>query len=84
MAFLKHPIHGNKHVDESEVAELVAQGYVQWPRSKSEKALGDGSDAAYWRKKYERDIASTLAQESEDGEAEDSEPAKRRGRPPKV
>lgn len=57
MAFVKHPEHGNKHVADHEVAELVKQGWVKWPRSKDEKALGDGSDAAYWRKKYERDVA---------------------------
>ena len=56
MAFVKHPELGNKHVDDSEVAALVAQGWVQWPRKKEEKELGDGSDAAYWRKKYEREL----------------------------
>jgi hypothetical protein len=78
MAFVKHPVHGNKNVDDSEVAALVADGWVKWPRSPEEKALGDGSDAAYWRKKYERDVsaASPVDEDSEDA-------PKRRGRPPK-
>lgn len=85
MAYLKHPVHGNKHVDDSEVAEWVALGYVQWPRTKDEKALGDGSDAAYWRKKYERDIAQAVGNEEDDAaDIAGSEPAKRRGRPPRV
>ena len=49
--YVKHPVHGNKHVDEKEVPELVKQGWVKWPRTSEEKALGDGSDAAYWRAK---------------------------------
>lgn len=57
MAYVKHPIHGNKHVEDSEVAELVKQGWVQWPRAAKDKALGDGSDAAYWRNKYAAEIA---------------------------
>lgn len=80
MAFVKHPELGNKHVEDSEVAALVAQGWVKWPRTAEEKALGDGSDAAYWRKKYERDVNAAL----KDFPADDGEDApKRRGRPPK-
>lgn len=37
MAYLKHPVHGNKHADDSEVAALVAEGWVKWPRTLSEK-----------------------------------------------
>ncbi len=62
MTLVKHPEHGNKHVAESEVADLVAAGWSQWPRKAEEKALGDGSDAAYWRKKHERDMAAMKAQ----------------------
>lgn len=60
MAYVKHPVHGNKHVEDSEVAALVEAGWTQWPRKAEDKALGDGSDAAYWRKKYERDMAASL------------------------
>ena len=85
MAFVKHPELGNKHVDDSEVEALVKEGWVKWPRSAEEKALGDGSDAAYWRKKYQRDLAAALeSQGTKIDEVEDSEDApKRRGRPPK-
>jgi len=62
MAYVKHPIHGNKHVEDSEVAALVEAGWTQWPRKAEDKALGDGSDAAYWRKKNERDMAEMKAQ----------------------
>ncbi len=61
MAYVKHPEFGNKTVEDSEVADLVANGWVQWPRSKEDKALGNGSDAAYFRKKYERDMAEMQA-----------------------
>lgn len=54
MAYVKHPEHGNKHVSDHEVAALVARGWVKWPRAPEDKALGDGSDAAYWRKKAEQ------------------------------
>lgn len=89
MAYVKHPIHGNKHVVDHEVPALVAQGWVKWPRTDKEKALGDGSDAAYWRKKYERDVlaagkASESDAEADDSENQDAEPVKRRGRPAKV
>ena len=81
MAYVKHPELGNKHVDDSEVAALVEQGWVKWPRTDDEKALGDGSDAAYWRKKYQRDVAAALA--DKDGVEEGEDAPKRRGRPPK-
>lgn len=58
--YVKHPELGNKHVEDHLVPELVKQGWVKWPRTDEEKALGDGSDAAYWRKKYERDMAAAL------------------------
>ncbi len=84
MAYVKHPELGNKHVDESEVAALVEQGWVKWPRTDDEKALGDGSDAAYWRKKYQRDLAAALEKQNDSEGVEESEDApKRRGRPPK-
>ena len=81
MAYVKHPELGNKHVADSEVAALVEQGWVKWPRTDDEKALGDGSDAAYWRKKYQRDVAAALA--DKDGVEEGEDAPKRRGRPPK-
>ncbi len=37
MAYMKHPTEGNRHVAESEVPALQAQGWVKWPRSLSEK-----------------------------------------------
>ena len=86
MAYVKHPLHGNKHVADSEVPALVKDGWVKWPRTDDEKALGDGSDAAYWRKKYERDMAAVQhVQVTESGldHPEDMTPA-RRGRPPKA
>lgn len=84
MAYVKHPELGNKHVDDSEVAALVEQGWVKWPRTDAEKALGDGSDAAYWRKKYQRDMAAALEKQNDSEGAEEGEDApKRRGRPPK-
>ena len=86
MAFVKHPVHGNKTVDDSEVEALTAQGWVQWPRKASEKALGDGSAAGYWRAKFEAEAAKKAAFEDADLDPEnlDGEPAKRRGRPPKA
>ena len=84
MAYVKHPELGNKHVADSEVAALVEQGWVKWPRTDDEKALGDGSDAAYWRKKYQRDLAAALEKQNDSEGVEESEDApKRRGRPPK-
>jgi hypothetical protein len=35
--FVKHPIHGNKHVPESEYPALKEEGWVKWPRSAAEK-----------------------------------------------
>ena len=87
MAYLKHPIHGNKHVDDSEVAALVAAGWVKWPRTQDDKALGDGSAAGYWRAKFEAEAAKKVAvevDEIDDPESPDAAPAKRRGRPPKA
>lgn len=98
MVLVKHPVHGNKHVDDSEVSALTAQGWVKWPRSADEKALGDGSAAGYWRAKFEAEAAKKLAVEAakklavevdesdevDDPESPDAAPAKRRGRPPKV
>lgn len=90
MVLVKHPVHGNKHVDDSEVAALVAAGWVKWPRSADEKALGDGSAAGYWRAKFEAEAAKKSAFEADesdevdDPENPDAAPAKRRGRPPKV
>ena len=88
MAFVKHPVHGNKHVDDSEVAALAAQGWVKWPRTQEDKAAGDGSAAGYWRAKFEAEAAKQTAvddaDEVDDPENPDSAPAKRRGRPPKA
>lgn len=90
MVLVKHPVHGNKHVDDSEVSALTAQGWVKWPRSADEKALGDGSAAGYWRAKFEAEAAKKLAvevdesDEVDDPESPDAAPAKRRGRPPKA
>lgn len=90
MVLVKHPVHGNKHVDDSEVSALTAQGWVKWPRSADEKALGDGSAAGYWRAKFEAEAAKKLAFEADesdevdDPESPDAAPAKRRGRPHKV
>ncbi len=38
MAYVKHPEHGNKHVPDEDVAALIEQGWVKWPRSVEEKA----------------------------------------------
>jgi hypothetical protein len=38
MAYMKHPELGNEHVSEAEVEARKAAGWVQWPRSLSEKA----------------------------------------------
>ena len=90
MAFVKHPVHGNKHVDDSDVAALVAQGWVKWPRTDEEKAAGDGSAAGYWRAKFEAEAAKQTvgevddSDEVDDQENPDAAPAKRRGRPPKA
>ena len=81
MAYLKHPEHGNKTVTDAEVPALVLQGWVKWPRTAEEKAMGDGSDAAYWRGKYQRDLAAAL--EKQDGAEESEDAPKRRGRPPR-
>lgn len=37
MVYVKHKDHGNRHVVATEVAGLVAAGWVVWPRTKSEK-----------------------------------------------
>lgn len=38
MFYLKHPQHGNRHVDTyAELQDLLAKGWVKWPRSKAEK-----------------------------------------------
>jgi hypothetical protein len=37
MAYMKHPTEGNRHVADSEVPALQAQGWVKWPRTLSEK-----------------------------------------------
>ena len=87
MAYVKHPVHGNKNVDDSEVSALVADGWVKWPRTKEEKAMGDGSAAGYWRAKFEAEAAKQTAvqqDEVDDPENPDAEPVKRRGRPPKA
>jgi hypothetical protein len=41
MVLMKHAVHGNEHVSEAEVEARKAAGWVQWPRSLSEK---QGSD----------------------------------------
>lgn len=87
MVLVKHPVHGNKNVDETEVSALVAAGWVKWPRTKEEKAMGDGSAAGYWRAKFEAEAAKQTAvqqDEVDDPENPDAEPVKRRGRPPKA
>lgn len=87
MTVVKHPVHGNKDVPESEVAALVKQGWVKWPRTVEEKALGDGSAAGYWRAKFEAEAKKVEAIEVEadvDPENPDAEPVKRRGRPPRA
>jgi hypothetical protein len=38
MTFIKHPEHGNKHVNADEATALVREGWVIWPRSKEAKA----------------------------------------------
>ena len=87
MTVVKHPVHGNREVSETEVAALVAQGWVKWPRTKEEKALGDGSAAGYWRAKFEAEVKKVEAVEPEtdvDPENPDAEVPKRRGRPPRA
>lgn len=37
MVYVKHQIHGNRHVVGTEVDALVAAGWVVWPRTKAEK-----------------------------------------------
>jgi len=83
MPLVKHPAHGNKHVTDAEVPALVEKGWVKWPRSKDEKALGDGSAAAYWRAKFEAEVSKGDSEDL-DHENPDGEPVKRRGRPPKA
>lgn len=90
MPLVKHPVYGNKHVEDSAVAALVADGWVKWPRSDADKALGDGSAAGYWRAKYERDIAAGKIDVDQidrvdiDPDQTEATPAKKRGRPFKV
>ena len=38
MVYMKHPEHGNVHVEDAEVSARVADGWVVWPRSKEAKA----------------------------------------------
>ena len=38
MAYVKHPVHGNKHIPDADVHSHVADGWVVWPRSASVKA----------------------------------------------
>lgn len=36
--YLKHPEHGNRHVETyAELHDLLAKGWVRWPRTKAEK-----------------------------------------------
>lgn len=37
-AYVKHPVLGNRHVDERELPALVGAGWVRWPRTAEEKA----------------------------------------------
>jgi hypothetical protein len=37
MIYMKHKDHGNAHFPDGKQAELEAQGYVRWPRSKDVK-----------------------------------------------
>ncbi|MCW1958306.1 MAG: hypothetical protein KIH64_007130 [Mycobacterium sp.] len=32
MAYVKHPLHGNRHVSDAEADAMVAAGWVKWPR----------------------------------------------------
>lgn len=36
--YVKHPVLGNRHVDERELPALVGAGWVRWPRTAEEKA----------------------------------------------
>lgn len=38
MAYVKHAEHGNRDIDDTEVAAHVAAGWVVWPRSREQKA----------------------------------------------
>jgi len=38
MVYVKHPALGNEHIEESELAERLAAGWVRWPRTAEEKA----------------------------------------------
>lgn len=89
MTVVKHPVHGNRNVADSEVAALVEQGWVKWPRTESEKAMGDGSAAGYWRAKFEAEAAKKTVEvetdiDPENPDAERTEAPKRRGRPPRA
>lgn len=37
MVLVKHKDHGNKHVNEAEVAALLPKGWVVWPRPDEQK-----------------------------------------------
>ena len=37
MIYMKHPVLGNRHVDDAEQAEREAAGWVRWPRTKAQK-----------------------------------------------
>lgn len=92
MTVVKHPVHGNRNVADSEVPALVEQGWVKWPRTEQEKALGDGSAAGYWRAKFEAEAAKKTVEvvevetdiNPENPDAEPEEAPKRRGRPPRA
>ena len=38
MIYAKHPTLGNKYFPDSQRAEIEAQGWVVWPRTKEQKA----------------------------------------------
>jgi len=38
MVYVKHPTLGNERIEESELAERLADGWVRWPRTAEEKA----------------------------------------------
>ena len=38
MAYVKHPVHGNKNIPDADVNSHVADGWVVWPRPASVKS----------------------------------------------
>lgn len=76
MFYLKHPDLGNRHVaNEQEAKDLVAAGWVRWPRTKAEKNFVPQPP---------KDAGPVASELVEHVVLAIPEQPKRRGRPPKV